>query len=1457
MSRLLSLRIVGIRSFSPNPETIEDQTIMFKKPLTVISGQNGCGKTTIIECLKYAATGSLPPGSSNGQSFVHHPGLTNETKVTGKIEMQFRGKHKKVKYRVTRIVQVTRKKTKLEFKQLEGMFTVKRPNEPNQDASSKCAELDKMVPQALHVAKPILETVIFCHQEDSTWPLQEAAVLKKKFDDIFESSRYSKAMEELKKQRKRLNDVANTAEKEKLVFDAHRKVAQKLEGEQAEIQMKQDEIEHEVGAIKEAISENCQKLAKLEDLVKGYEDKMKEIDLVRREFKQRKEALGKKKERLLRSAYWDSMKDQPQQILAETLKKEENTKMETERQHKKVEFSLKKKQDDLEEYVRRKQELEILYTQLQTQLQYQLDAEVNLLKDLDDLCRKYPGTQAVASRLAEIKASLQGSGGAVQASTKKEHHDTVETAFSTLWDLQSETRDKLEKKFAENEELFDKERTKRTKHFSDMSVDESKLESLRVSLKTYGEEQSAANSELKMLASTGQADADLDDVIQQSIADRTKLQGELESVVSQLKNLKLSIQSKQATIGKMKQQVEELEQQHGNVLRYQSVVDEVKRRRGGQMDAFSRINPEKDYLKTELELDGTDVLCAKLEECLQTPIGSFRMFDVTEAEDLAERLHSLLASQSRNFQKQIEAIKTETRRLKDGLLGRKADRKNTEKQITELEQEMQKLAKVSIREEYLEGIPDTFEGKKVDYILQKLHTARDLARDKLEISKRNVFMLESAVKQTLRKVRKNLAHIGCPTCQHGLQEYSIKKPDGNYTIGNELFSAYFDEQGGSYRLKKDVYAVFEDGKSTTKVSYKVGDVLHGPQLFICAISIQLMGGETSRVQLAISQQKIAYKKALDAHEDFVKLAPRIERKMELEQKFKELREQNTVVINEIQKAEGEINSLDDKLEAISGKAERLDVIIKDVDVVIRLFTEIQEQVNEGAELEDQIGDAIVSSSHDNSPLESARKDLTAEDTALQKLNVDRDGLIQRQSDLHANIQECNTKQNKAEQTKLDIRRSRTKQEELIKRKQELAVKIKAGKAEELSLKARVKENKEQLKKLDDSFETIKNKRTESYTKLKKEENELRSALDLLGRTRRDMEAKQREANIPEKLVETEKQQKELANELGKAKGEKEEAFKEEKRLQQVVNTHNDFMNTLQQFLDYQEEKTRVYDLKAQVNSAREENELQATNNCKEEKMALEAENKRKENSCSKLEGRMQELVGRMKVVKSRLRQEEYYEIEKRFKEANIKFMTTKMACQDLDMYYTALDTALMQFHAMKIDEINKHIKELWSIMYKGGDIERIELRSDKTSNRKTGRSYNYRVIMTKDRTELDMRGRCSAGQKVLASLVIRMALAETFSASCGIISLDEPTTNLDEENKKGLADALMRIMEHHKGERAYQLIVITHDTEFVNQLEEKIQLGGQEADFYTVFRKQDRNGHYVSNIRQTGNDDTE
>lgn len=47
----------------------------------------------------------------------------------------------------------------------------------------------------------VLENVIFVHQEESNWPLAEGKVLKEKFDDIFSATKYTKALETLRKLR--------------------------------------------------------------------------------------------------------------------------------------------------------------------------------------------------------------------------------------------------------------------------------------------------------------------------------------------------------------------------------------------------------------------------------------------------------------------------------------------------------------------------------------------------------------------------------------------------------------------------------------------------------------------------------------------------------------------------------------------------------------------------------------------------------------------------------------------------------------------------------------------------------------------------------------------------------------------------------------------------------------------------------------------------------------------------------------------------------------------------------------------------------------------------------------------------------------------------------------------------------------------------------------------------------
>jgi len=67
-------------------------------------------------------------------------------------------------------------------------------------------------------------------------------------------------------------------------------------------------------------------------------------------------------------------------------------------------------------------------------------------------------------------------------------------------------------------------------------------------------------------------------------------------------------------------------------------------------------------------------------------------------------------------------------------------------------------------------------------------------------------------------------------------------------------------------------------------------------------------------------------------------------------------------------------------------------------------------------------------------------------------------------------------------------------------------------------------------------------------------------------------------------------------------------------------------------------------------------------------------------------------------------------------------------------------------------------------------------------------------------------------------LIIRLALAETFCLNCGILTLDEPTTNLDEDNIESLANQLASVIRTRQLQRNFQLVVITHDEEFVENL---------------------------------------
>ncbi|TRY53470.1 Uncharacterized protein CTYZ_00003830 [Cryptosporidium tyzzeri] len=213
------------------------------------------------------------------------------------------------------------------------------------------------------------------------------------------------------------------------------------------------------------------------------------------------------------------------------------------------------------------------------------------------------------------------------------------------------------------------------------------------------------------------------------------------------------------------------------------------------------------------------------------------------------------------------------------------------------------------------------------------------------------------------------------------------------------------------------------------------------------------------------------------------------------------------------------------------------------------------------------------------------------------------------------------------------------------------------------------------------------------------------------------------------------------------------------------------------------------------------------------------------------------------------------ELSEKYLSGVFEQQTMSLCVKDLEKYHKSLQKALMKFHIDKMTEINRTIKELWNITYKGHDIDYIAIRSDAEDNeenftveKKSSRtpsgtkSFNYRVVMIQNGVELDMKGRCSAGQRVLACIIIRLALAESFCVNCGILALDEPTTNLDRFNIKGLAEALSYLIKFRKQQKNFQLIIITHDENFV-----RVMAQAQQCDHFFHVSK-DEQGY--STIRQ-------
>lgn len=528
---------------------------------------------------------------------------------------------------------------------------------------------------------------------------------------------------------------------------------------------------------------------------------------------------------------------------------------------------------------------------------------------------------------------------------------------------------------------------------------------------------------------------------------------------------------------------------------------------------------------------------------------------------------------------------------------------------------------------------------------------------------------------------------------------------------------------------------------------------------------------------------------------------------ELKNKLKKINEDITKLREDIQTKEEDLHTQEQDDE--SAKQIQPDIVM--MDRYQGEVTELEKKIStEGAKLSggdsDRTLQDVINEKEDlqlkvdssNKQLDSLRQKINLYTEEVQRLKSEVNQLTSEKLQIDSDLQQ----RNKLEEDKAKFLSENdqydkeiTESRDQIKPLQNQLEKLKREKEKILQ------EKEEQMEHMKNEVDKVKN----DTAKVKNVNLEIKN-YNQSGKAELLEENKKRLTQIEEKAAEKEEESKDYTASLNKLRDELAKNAEREREL-------TDNLRLRRHLQDIEKKKESIAKLESELGGI-------DAKHLERERRRLMAEQQEllKEKQLS--ENRRMALHGELSSLLSELKSDMYKNAGTKFRDKMIVLKTTELASSDLEKYYKALDKAIMSYHNMKMDEINKIIRELWRNTYKGNDIETIEIRSDEDEAglMKARRTYNYRVVMIKGDTALDMRGRCSAGQKVLASLIIRMALAETFCLNCGILALDEPTTNLDRENIESLALALVEIIKSRSSQKNFQLVVITHDEDFVELL---------------------------------------
>lgn len=1300
MTTIKKLSIQGVRSYSDRePEVIE-----FLKPLTIIVGANGSGKTTIIEALKFACTGSIPPLGDGGKSFVHDPMMVGQESVKAQIKLGFCTVDDRPVLAI-RSFQLLQKKTKREFKNLESIL--RSVNDENQQVSisHRCADMEKQVPMLMGVSKAVLENVIFCHQEDATWPLSEPKVLKQKFDDIFSATRFTKALDVIAKLRRTQAEAIKLMAKDLEVLDNNMESAHRLEDDLHNTRLK----------------------------IKSKEDKTKEIEAETKEIQVRLQGLDEKAEEI--AAVKAELQKMSQQ--REIMTKEMGL------AHSRIGTVFEDSDEALQE----------LYARFTKEMQAQSEEMGALERQERDAADQFNQTQNVyESRMKSI--------GKFEAQAAALH--------SKQQDLRS-TQEALVRDFG------------------------LKSEALSISPGDFCRTLEELSFNKKNAVAQHKQEAD-------------KVDHEFERTIASLQKKLTEYTSSIASLDKSKKQDE---------YRLGNVVKGVKE---AQSKLVDHTDVQKRVAATEAEMREFD----RKEAAEQIP----QRISATQAEmkNNTNKLNTLLserkalASQQQDVaQLQVKrdtlnrAVHDHNNRLTDVLRALTNARVNLHSAISPLPS-ADVHAYLHPNNEFYSPMIETQLKEQVSAIRERLVKAKQTRED----SQSRVSAFEGRLGQMNSEIKTNQTRL-----DDALERLKQAGVDGNL----DGLIAEWNKKVEQQRKKKSF-------GSLADVIYskflKLAEKDH-----MCALCSRSLNPSELASFLELNQQKLsqvgteAVLKEIDAK--LKQAQDKVTKLTSLKTVWEESQRLQTELPNHILKKEQEEAQLLELRRILDSQTRLVDTLSTQEDSqreALRLAAELSRMYNEIVRRDHEVqADVQRLESRGGRRLDVVQKEIEQLETISVDVNVRLSDLQTKKEQFMSHKQILFNKLQDFKNRAASVSKIQTQLERLLEDQKELTVLLQTAQDEQTSLTQQIGPLKEKLSISMNDRKAMKHEHLTLESKLQEEnasvQNKLFSFKELL------REVQEYEKAAPER-AKMESSLKECKRKLDKLRGERDELVRKRETKFKSLAESKSVETDIQANLEYRSRKRmlarqnmQIEEKRAWLNNFSEHEALSAgIAGLREDLQALNT-------ARAELRGALVAEIQQAKQYEAELKTERYRNIDNRHREKLVEVKTTTIANKDLELYYKALDEALMRFHGIKMKEINNVLKEYWRHTYRGKDIDEVYILSEHVATEKGRRSYNYRVVMKQGDTELNMRGRCSAGQKVLASLLIRLALAETFCLQCGVLALDEPTTNLDEANIKSFAKALNAIIEKRREQQNFQLILITHDDQFVEKIGKR-----SHADYY-------------------------